>query len=327
PNYYNNLSGWDGTNIFYEFTNRAVPLIFNIRFNISNNYEYYKNYNSTQTYGFSKYNLTNALIYFSNGSVACSDISTCDNNINITLTPNNASYVLDNFNLTEGVSRTNSPITLTGNNNQKSVGSTLTEGIKVATKINIQNCDIDYIFAIGKTYSPSYWTCDSSANVLTFNLDIPAGGTTLTIDYDTYVPGTGDGGITPPTLNPQSILTSYPNEWQQKRTVQVNIEIRNKDGEKYQPTSLSFNFNITGITFLEQNYNEELKFYENFFEVTEEAELGDNSITVFANDEKTIENQITFKVVPFDKDSPYEPPEPPTPDKITWKDWVQDNLW
>lgn len=55
--------------------------------------------------------LTNALIYFSNNSVACSDINTCDDNINITLTPNSFSYVLDEYNLTIGASdRANDPI-------------------------------------------------------------------------------------------------------------------------------------------------------------------------------------------------------------------------
>lgn len=56
------------------------------------------------------YDATNALVRFSNGSVACSDISSCDGNVNITLAPQNYSYVLDNFNITENIIRDKSPI-------------------------------------------------------------------------------------------------------------------------------------------------------------------------------------------------------------------------
>ena len=57
------------------------------------------------------YDLSNALIYNTNGSIyGSSNIADNDGNINITLTPNNASYVLDNFNLTKGVKRENDPI-------------------------------------------------------------------------------------------------------------------------------------------------------------------------------------------------------------------------
>jgi hypothetical protein len=60
------------------------------------------------------YNLNRTLLYNTNGSIyGSSNINDNNGNINITLPPNNTSYILDNFNLTEGTTRANSPLTLT----------------------------------------------------------------------------------------------------------------------------------------------------------------------------------------------------------------------
>ena len=65
-------------------------------------------YNVTYTIGL--YNQTNSLIYYDNGSTLCTDLSTCDGDMNVSLAPSNYSIVLDNYNLTENINRMNNPI-------------------------------------------------------------------------------------------------------------------------------------------------------------------------------------------------------------------------
>jgi hypothetical protein len=95
--------------------------------NLSKNYHYIKNINQTATLNWTENNQTSTLIYFSNGSVACSTISTCNGNINITLSPNNYSYVLDNYNKTIGVTRLNDPIVF--NSTRGTLTNTLTSQV------------------------------------------------------------------------------------------------------------------------------------------------------------------------------------------------------
>ena len=92
----------------------------------------YKDYSVFQSNGIGLsyiflYNQTNALIYNTNGSIyGSSNIADNDGNINITLTPNNASYVLDDYNWTLGVTRENDPLF-----NGTFINNTLNEAITV----------------------------------------------------------------------------------------------------------------------------------------------------------------------------------------------------
>lgn len=108
---------------FYSTAAGSRP-IFNV--SITKDYEYYLRINVTNGNLLGLFNKSNALISFSNGSVACSNVNSCDNNINITLTPNNYSYVFDNANLTEGVSRSNFPLTF---NSQSQFRKTISSSI------------------------------------------------------------------------------------------------------------------------------------------------------------------------------------------------------
>lgn len=148
------------------------------RFTITKEYELYNN-----TYNFANliplFNKTNSLIYFSNGSVACSNIATCDNNINITLTPNNYSYVLDNFNLTEGVTRQFSPISVSGTSTSKTITSQLSQAINATVIVDVSQCSFK------ATYEGSNIQEDSCADgQATFTLiDIPASESFLELSY------------------------------------------------------------------------------------------------------------------------------------------------
>jgi len=128
-NNFTNLTGIDPIGQFTSILKQGINNNFSLNYSISQYYEYYKNINSFSLQ-LNLYNKTNSLISFSNGSVACSNINSCDGNINITLTPNNHSYVLDNFNLTEGVSRLNSPLWFAQTSlNEIHIASNLTDSI------------------------------------------------------------------------------------------------------------------------------------------------------------------------------------------------------
>lgn len=103
-NNYNNLSRYS-SGIYYDIYSNFNGYFANYtKYILSKDYLYILNVNNS-IQNSSIYNLTNALIYNTNGSIyGNSDISLNDGNINITLPPNNASCVFDNANLTEGVS-------------------------------------------------------------------------------------------------------------------------------------------------------------------------------------------------------------------------------
>ena len=150
-----------------------------IKYKSSSDYDRLFNENYNTTYNISLYQLTNSLIYFSNNSLACSDIATCDNNINITLTPNNFSYVLDNFNLTEGVTRQFSPLSISGSSTSKTITSSLTDSITATVVVNVAQC------SFSATYEGDGVNEDSCIdNIATFTLtDIPAQESELQLSY------------------------------------------------------------------------------------------------------------------------------------------------
>jgi len=100
---FTNVLGWN----FY------IDTATNLNFNLTNNYSYFDNKNDSLTTKIQMSQLTNALIYTSNGSTPCSDIPNCNGNINITLGPNNYSFIVENYNITEGTTRENSPMFIT----------------------------------------------------------------------------------------------------------------------------------------------------------------------------------------------------------------------
>lgn len=117
-------------------------------------------------------NLTDALIAFSNGSIACANISSCDDSVNITLIPGNYSYVLDGFtNLTEGTTRTNSPLVLSRYSDKEvHITNTLSEDITGGVDIIINEyCDdiisdsVHYRSDDGSVNKDINWQCYNDA--------------------------------------------------------------------------------------------------------------------------------------------------------------------
>jgi len=129
------------------------------------------------------YGLTNALLYNVNGSIiGSSTIQNNDGNINITLPPNNDNYILDKFNLTEGVERENSPLSMTRNLYTYTVTNTLEEEITVTVVTSdIYVCSgVAFVKVNGEIVD---YTCNSP---LTFDAPLPSGTSTITIGYEGY---------------------------------------------------------------------------------------------------------------------------------------------
>lgn len=143
------------------------------------------------------YNLSNTLIYFSNKSVACSDINTCDGNINITLSPNNHSYVLQDFNLTEGTSRTNSPLNIIRISKSKikitnSVDSITVPVIILNQAVYGKNCEnVNKVTYTTNSGIKTVWSSNSAVDIcnqLTTNgysllIETASGSNELEIEY------------------------------------------------------------------------------------------------------------------------------------------------
>lgn len=120
---------------FQMFLNNYV---FN---NTFNNYFYSIFINNSLSNTF--YNMTNALFYTFNGSSnICSGICS-------SLVSTNYEHILDNYNITEGYSRFNDPISITSSGNSKIINSQLSNSITAPSYIDLGDCstknDITYL--------------------------------------------------------------------------------------------------------------------------------------------------------------------------------------
>ncbi|MBU0761017.1 MAG: hypothetical protein KJ600_06665 [Nanoarchaeota archaeon] len=148
---------------------------------------------------FKIYNLTGALVYNKNGSIyGEQNLSKNTGNLNVTLPPGNLTYVLNNFNLSEGANRSNSPLavlsktTVTAADGTSTVtyllNSTLLDTINQTDFFAVATClasgDTAVFTHSGVQTTPND-RCVSTGNVL-FTLDNFGNGTnTLTINYNT----------------------------------------------------------------------------------------------------------------------------------------------
>jgi parallel beta-helix repeat protein len=188
-----------------------------LEMNLTRNYFSILSLNDTVTYNISVYNLTNALIYYGNNTlIGEGNISENDDNINITFPPNNYTYVLDDFNLTEGFYRTNQPVNYSSVDSaplvNKYIVSNLTDTINVTSYLDTYSCHLSEVTVFNssnsshvyKTYNSSF---DCTDNTLTL-LDLPIyeGGVNMTLLYS-HVGGGGGGSYGDTPLVPEEDLT------------------------------------------------------------------------------------------------------------------------
>lgn len=148
--------------------------------------------NNSQNHSTTFYNInnisTNTLVYNTNGSV----YQIASGTVNITLPPRNESYVLNNYNITEGVTRQYDPITMSGDTTI-TLASSLHDRVTTDVYINNPCGDIESGDLRSATYheaSQTVTTASYSCNndVLTFSdLPISGGNNIITLtNYDSY---------------------------------------------------------------------------------------------------------------------------------------------
>lgn len=195
----------------------------------------------TTSYSYSINELHSALLH--NTSSICSgsssDINSNDNNINITLNPNQFCYVLDNFNLTEGVSRENSPLEFYNPTSfvrhiDNQLDSTLNSTVVLAS-ITSEPSNVTYTSHAGNYvhfFNSSNWTYNSTTDTLRFDLvGIEPRGALLS--ENSTVPTLDTFNIT--FLNPYSGQTIYAlsfNDNTSSNTAQESLQINTNQNTK-----------------------------------------------------------------------------------------------
>lgn len=135
--------------------------------------------------------------------------------------------------------------------------------------------------------------------------------------------GTGGGTSTVIVKSPKSMTLSYPIEWKQGKRVNVEITIFDKNNNKYETKNIFNQYNISGLDFIDNVFKEDSLSYLMTFGVRQDAELGNKSIIIFAEDETQISSTINMEIVKHtvveDEESVYKEEEKPS------TDWIKDN--
>ena len=187
-------------NCLFPYNNMTITenstFCFGGQYNRTSDFERYFNDNETIQYNISLLSLTNALIYFDNFSVSSStNLADNDGNINLILPTNNISFILNDFNLTEGITRENSPINITSittsiNSKTYSISSLINEDIIVPVNLNVLNSfscsDIGSITITPKNrsgYSPTY-SCSNNLITLNSNLSYSTTSNIILVNFN-----------------------------------------------------------------------------------------------------------------------------------------------
>lgn len=151
---------------------------YKMYFKFYKTYFYFQNVNLTETYNTTVFEQTNALIFNTNGSIiGSSNIADNDGNINITLSPGNASCVRDDYTLIEGgYTGTCEPFSfsyssLHSNDDYKVITSTLTESVYNVTSTITTSCGVGakITYTSGSTsteFLPEDYTCSGGTATL-----------------------------------------------------------------------------------------------------------------------------------------------------------------
>ena len=165
--------------LFYNYLiSRDQPTEDNIQLN---------NTDTTNAYTINIYNITNALVYHSNGTVLGSTtISANDNQINVTIPARNTTYVLDDYTVTE-TARQFSPLSISGTSTSKTITSSLTQSINATVIPDLEDCN-----TVNKiTYNDLEWEGSNARTVCnsltsgSYTLEIDSGTNLLEVEYGT----------------------------------------------------------------------------------------------------------------------------------------------
>jgi len=139
------------------------------------------------------YGLINALVYNGNGTIfGSADANSNDGNVNMIFSPNNLSFVLNNFNLTQGETRLNSPLWFSySSGNIRNASSNLTDAINLTIAVNTSGIipsSPRFISSTGtfaKTYNSSEFSYNSGSGLLILNASgLESGSNQILIDTE-----------------------------------------------------------------------------------------------------------------------------------------------
>ncbi len=147
-------------------------------------------------------NLTNPLIYDQNLSAICRSTSNCSVSMNVTVRNQTLVYVLNNFNITEGVPRNSSPLWYSNSTSTfKSIASNITTTLNTSVAFNVTSCSIDRIAYVSHTgayqynYTSGQFDCSNSvALIQNVPLETASGSNNFTITYTSGGGTNGTGG-------------------------------------------------------------------------------------------------------------------------------------
>lgn len=147
-------------------------------------------------------NLTNPLIYDENLTALCVSTSNCSIASNVTIRNQSTVYVLDNFNVTEGVPRNSSPLWYSNSTSTfKSIASNITSTLNTSVAFNVTSCSIDRIVYVSHTgayqynYTSGQFDCSNSvALIQNVPLETASGSNNFTITYTSGGGTNGTGG-------------------------------------------------------------------------------------------------------------------------------------
>ena len=148
--------------------------------------------------------LRNALIYDSNLSPYCNNLLACISPINVTSYPGNLTTILNNYNITQGFSRSFDPISVSSSSsNVRSLTSTLTSTLtNVSITISTEGVVPSSPFVVypnGSTFYITDYVYDSSSGTFAYNDSVPPGSSYLhlnSVDPTVYdICSSGQGSL------------------------------------------------------------------------------------------------------------------------------------
>lgn len=142
-------------------------------------------------------------------------------------------------------------------------------------------------------------------NLDTNSNDYPGGG------------GGGGGGSIPILLNPKKVDLFYPEIWYRNTNITLIAKVYSLQDKVYIPKNTSLYFNISGITLINITYDHINQTIFKF-NVDKGAKLGNQTIKLIFDDERTIAHDITIII----KEKEINLKEKPEDPNLKYFNWV-----
>jgi len=95
--------------------------------------------------------------------------------------------------------------------------------------------------------------------------------------------------------NPKEIDLFYPESWYQDTEIDLIMKVYTSQNNIYIPESISFDFDISGITLINTTYDK-INQIISTFKIDKNAKLGNQTIKLTIQDERTLEKEINITI-------------------------------